>query len=130
MLNYELRFDEGILVLKPDGQLAAEDFRMLACNIDAYLDQRGPLRGVMVKADEFPGWKNFGALLAHLNFVRLHHRKIEKVAVVSDATFASVIPQLAKHFVRAKVKHFNPSHAEAAWNWLVVPGRAWLLTAA
>jgi len=112
MLNYEFRYDDGILVLKPDGPLEAADFRTL--------------RGVMIQAREFPGWKDFGALVAHLKFVRLHHRKIEKIAVVSDGSFATLIPHIADHFVHAKVKHYNPAHADAAWDWLIARGRAWI----
>jgi len=130
MLNYELRHDEGILVLKPEGPLEAADFRRVASQVDAYLDGHGKLRGVMVEARGFPGWKDFSAFVAHLTFVRLHHRKIEKIAVVSDSTFATIIPNIADHFVHAKVKHFNPTHADAAWNWLITRGRAWMRTAA
>lgn len=130
MLNYELRFDDGILALKPDGPLTAADFKTLAAHVNAYLDRNGNLRGVMIEASEFPGWKNFGAFIAHLKFVRLHHRKIEKIAVVSDAAFASVIPRIAEHFVHAKIKHFSPGHADAAWDWLVARGRFWMHWAA
>ncbi|MBI4191469.1 MAG: STAS/SEC14 domain-containing protein [Betaproteobacteria bacterium] len=126
MLNYEFRYDDGILVLKPDGPLAAADFSTLVSHVDAYLNRHGTLRGVMIQAREFPGWKDFGALVAHLRFVRLYHRRIEKVAVVSDGSFATLIPDIADHFVHAKVKHYNPAHADAAWDWLIARGRAWI----
>jgi len=130
MLNYELRHDDGILILRPEGPLAAADFRMLASHVDAYLDSHGTLRGILLEAREFPGWQDFGALVAHLRFVRLHHRKIEKVAVVSDSAFATVMPFIANHFTHAKVKHFSPGHAEAATKWLIARGRAWVRAAA
>ncbi len=130
MLNYELRYDDGILVLKPEGPLEAADFRTLASHVDAYLDQHGTLRGVMLRARAFPGWKDFGALVAHLTFVRLHHYRIEKVAVVADGGVATIMPQITNHFLHAQVKHFDPAHEDAAWNWLMARGRARMRTAA
>ena len=130
MLNYELRYDDGILMLKPEGPLEAQDFEALASNVDAYLDGHGTLRGVMIQAHEFPGWKDFGALVAHLKFVRLHHRKIEKVAVVSDSSVATVIPHIANHFIHAQIKHFEAAQQSAAWSWLTTRNRARMRAAA
>ena len=118
MLSHDLRRDEGILVLKPDGPLEKADFETLAGHVDAYLEQNGMLRGVLVQAKSFPGWKDFAALLAHLKFVKHHHRKIEKVAVVADGGFATVMPHLASHFIQAEIKHFDHTHEDDAWNWL------------
>ena len=118
MLNYDLRFDDGILVLKPEGPLEAADFIRLARQVDAYLGRKGTLRGVLVEARAFPGWQNFGALVAHLKFIRQHHRKIEKIAIVTDGGVAAVIPHIANHFVHAEIKHFGLAEQSAAWSWL------------
>jgi hypothetical protein len=119
MLNHDLQRDKGILVLKPDGPLGASDFTTLASHVDAYLEQNGALRGVLIHAEKFPGWKDFGALIAHLKFVKHHHRKIEKVAVVADGGFAAVMPHIASHFIHARVKHFDYAQENAAWSWLM-----------
>ena len=118
MLNYELRRDQGILVLTPDGALEASDFKTLTSHVDAYLEQNGMLHGVMIRAKAFPGWKDFGALLAHLKFVKRHHQQIEKVAVVADGAAATLMPHIASHFIHAEVKHFELGHEDAAWAWL------------
>ena len=120
MLNYDLRFDDGILVLKPDGPLEASDFTALAYHVDNYLDRYGVLHGVMVKAHEFPGWHDFGALVAHLKFVRDHHRKVEKIALVSDSSVATAIPRIANHFIRAHIRHFDFAREDEAWAWLTM----------
>jgi hypothetical protein len=118
MLNHELRLDDEILVLRPDGPLEATDFTTLAGLVDAYLEQHGTLRGVLIQAASFPGWKDFGALLAHLKFVKEHHQRIEKVAVVADGAFANIIPQIASHFIHAQVRHFDLVREDDAWAWL------------
>lgn len=129
MLNYELRRYDGILVLMPDGALEASDFETLTHHVDAYLEQNGMLYGVMIRAKAFPGWKDFGALLAHLKFVKRHHHQIEKVAVVADSTAATVMPHIGNHFVHAGVKHFKQSDEDAAWDWLMEQSRAQTRTA-
>lgn len=118
MLNHELQHRAAILVLNPKGPLEAADFTALASSVDAYLQRHGKLRGVLIRAKSFPGWKDFGALLSHLTFVKAHHQDIEKVAVVADGAFATVMPKLANHFVRAQVQHFDAESENAAWDWL------------
>jgi hypothetical protein len=118
MLNYDLQEDDGILVLKPEGKLDAADFTTLASRVDAYLEEHEALHGVLIRAKAFPGWKDFSALLAHLKFVRRHHEKIDKVAVVADGAFATIMPHIADHFIHAQVQHFNFAREDAAWDWL------------
>lgn len=124
MLNYELLHDEGILVLHPEGPLEAADFTSLASQVDVYLEGHGKLRGVLIHAKSFPGWKDFGALLAHLRFLKEHLGRIEKVAVVADGAIANIMPNLANHFVHAQVQHFDSASEDAAWGWLGKSGNA------
>jgi SpoIIAA-like len=130
MLNHELRQDDEILVLLPEGPLEAADFTTLASHVDAYLERHGTLRGVLIRAKSFPGWKDFGALLAHLKFVKEHHQGIEKVAVVADGAFANIMPNIANHFVHAQVQHFDLAREDAAWDWLRQRGNAQMRPAA
>jgi tRNA U38,U39,U40 pseudouridine synthase TruA len=124
MLKHELRDDDEMLVLTPEGPLEAADFTALSGLVDAYLEQNGKLRGVMIQAKSFPGWKDFAALLAHLKFVKNHIKRIEKVVVVADGAFAKIIPQIANHFVHAQVRHLDLVHEDAAWDWLRQTGNA------
>ncbi len=130
MLNHELRQDDEILVLHPEGPLEAADFTTLASHVDAYLERHGTLRGVLIRAKSFPGWKDFGALLAHLRFVKAHHQRIEKIAVVADGAFANIMPNIASHFVHAQVQHFDLAREDAAWDWLRETGKAQMRPAA
>ncbi len=118
MINYELRHAEGLLILHPQGVLEAADFMMLSTQIDNYLEGNGMLRGVLIHAKSFPGWKDFGALVAHLKFLKAHLKRIEKVAIVADGAIANIMPQIANHFVHAEVRHFDNLREDAAWDWL------------
>ena len=124
MLNYDLRHDEGILVLHPEGPIEAADFTILGSQVDTYLAGHGKLHGVLIHAKSFPGWKDFGAMLAHLRFLGSHLDRIEKVAVVADGAIASIMPSIANHFVHAKVRHFEFPGEDAAWDWLRSTGNA------
>jgi hypothetical protein len=118
MVEHELLQTEGILILRPKARLEVADFEKLAQEIDPYIEANGKLHGLMIDAKSFPGWKDFAALLAHLKFVREHHQKIEKVAVVSDSGFLSVAPKVASHFVQADLRHFAEAEGAAALAWL------------
>jgi hypothetical protein len=118
MLQHELLRGRGILILKPDGALTAEDFTALAAAVDPYIEQQGELKGLMIEAPSFPGWKNFAALLSHLRFVRDHHRQIRRIAVVSDSPLLAAAPKIASHFVSAQLRAFDANARAAALAWI------------
>ena len=118
MVEYELLRTEGILILRPQGRLEAADFAKVAQEIDPYIEANGNLHGLLLDAESFPGWTDFAAMLAHLKFVREHHRKIQRIAVVSDSTLLAAAPKIATHFVQAEVRPFSRSQLEEALRWL------------
>ena len=118
MIQHELLRDRGILILKPEGPLRAEDFTALAGAVDPYIEERGDLNGLLIDAPSFPGWENFSALLSHLRFVRDHHRKIRRIAVVSDSPLLAIGPKIADHFVSAEVRAFDAADRAGALAWI------------
>ena len=118
MINYRIMEAEGILVLEPMSALSANDFRDLTVSVDTYLAEHHSLHGMLIHAQNFPGWESFAGLSAHLKFVREHHRKIERIALVTDSPLGTVAPTLAKHFVSAQIRRFAYSEFEEALLWL------------
>lgn len=118
MIQHELLRQRGILILKPEGALRADDFAALAGAVDPYIEQHGELNGLLIEAPSFPGWADFAALVSHLRFVRDHHRLIRRIAVVSDSTLLAVAPKIASHFVSAQVRTFDAADRAAALAWL------------
>ena len=118
MIHYELLRSQGVLTLKPEGALRAEDFVTLASAVDPYIEQHGELNGLMIEAQSFPGWDDFAALVSQVRFVRDHHRRIRRIAVVSDSKLLAVAPKLASHFVSAEVRGFETADRAAALAWL------------
>ena len=119
MVKFQLLKEKGILVAEPHGPLSKEDFAKVAETVDPYIEQNGELDGLMLcPGKNFPGWKDFSSFLAHFRFVRDHHRKIRKIAAVTDSSFLSVVPEIGKHFVKAQVRHFNEGDRDNAMAWL------------
>ena len=118
MLVHELLADTGILIVRPKGPLAARDFAALSVEADAYIEAHGALNGLMICAGKFPGWANLDSAVSHFKFVRDHHRKISKVAFVSDSDVLTLLPKLVSHFVSAEVKHFKGDEEGEALAWI------------
>lgn len=118
MLEHELWSELGILMVTPKGALESADFVRLAAAVDPYLARSGVLRGLMIYADSFPGWADFGALVSHIRFAKDHQHQIARIAAVTDSGFLSVLPSIANHFVRADVRHFPYRDKQAALEWL------------
>ena len=118
MIQHELNSEKGILILKPLGPLEAKDFAEITRDADAYIESHDSLNGLMIVAEKFPGWEDIQGFVAHLQFVRDHHKKIKKVAFVSDSKFFEFVPRLAEHFVSAEVKHFDSHNEKSGLEWL------------
>jgi hypothetical protein len=118
MLKSELLGDRGILILSPDGPLEKADFEQLAREIDPFLAAKGMLTGLMIVATTFPGWDSFGAWVSHLKFVKDHHRRVKRVAAVTDSEFFKIMPHIATHFVSAEIRQFPSEQRTEALAWL------------
>jgi hypothetical protein len=119
MVESHLDTERSILHVRPKSALEKNDFAALAGKVDPYIESSGGLRGLIVEAPSgFPGWDSFGALVAHIRFVRDHHKRVRKVAVVTDSAMGNVAEHLASHFVSAKIKHFPAGELEAARQWI------------
>jgi hypothetical protein len=118
MLEFTIVKPEGIVVLNPMASLTREDFVGLSATVDAYLADHPAIHGLLVHAKSFPGWESFAGFVAHMRFVRDHHKKVERVALVTDSSIARVAETLATHFTAAEIRHFAYADYEEALNWL------------
>lgn len=118
MLEHEMLTEKGVLIARPKGPLTVEDFSALSADADAYIEAHGALNGLVIYAEEFPGWENLDGFVSHFKFVRDHHSKILKVAFVSDSNVLALLPKIANHFVSAEVKHFKAQDEVEALAWI------------
>ena len=118
MITHKILADHAIAVVEPSGPLSAEDFSELTNAVDAYLETHESLKGLLIHTQVFPGWEDFEGLIGHIKFVKDHHQRIQKVALVSDSKMASIAPRLASHFISAEVKSFDYNSGDEALSWL------------
>jgi len=117
MLNIELIEDKSLAILSSDNKLDEKDFVQAGKLIDPFIQQHGHLNGLIIHTQKFPGWENFNAFIAHLRFVHDHHKKIRRVAFVSDSSLLQHLQTISRHFVAAEIKEFNYSELESASDW-------------
>ena len=118
MIKFELLRDAGLLIVEPREALTAEDFHVVSQTVDSYITENGKLTGLLIDAPSFPGWESFGALVEHLKFVRNHHRKIDRVAAVTDSKILTIAPKIAQHFAHPEFKVFRSGERASALAWL------------
>ncbi|MCJ7541892.1 MAG: STAS/SEC14 domain-containing protein [Desulfobacterales bacterium] len=119
MIFYDLDENAGVLTVRPEGKLETQDFLTLSEVVDPFIKERGGLNGIIIVTKKFPGWEDFNGMIEHMRFVRNHHRKIAKVAIVTDSKIADVAESLGKHFVKASIKHFSFKELESAKGWML-----------
>ena len=118
MISAKLDRKTGILHLRPSGPLEEADFALLSDVVDPYIKEKGSLAGLVVEIDRFPGWKNLAGMLSHFRFVKNHHRKVRRVALVTDARIGKIGAKVARHFVAADIKRFPAGSVAEARKWI------------
>jgi len=119
MIDHTLDTANAILHLRPRSALEPSDFEQLAKAVDPFIAERGDLAGLIVETPGFPGWSSFGAMAAHMRFVRDHQKHIRKIAIVTDSPLGNIGEHLVSHFISAEVRQFSSSEAAAARQWIV-----------
>lgn len=116
-MTHRLLLEEGVVVVKLLAPLATETFEALALTVDHYLATHDRLEGLVVEAQSRPSWENLGSFLRHLGFVRAHHKKIARVALVTDAPIARAAATLADRMLGPEVRSFPADALDGAIGW-------------
>ena len=119
MIEHTLDTAHSILYVRPKSRLEQADFAQLAAAVDAHIEEKGDLAGLIIEVTAFPGWESLGAMASHFRFVRDHHMHIKKIGVVTDSPMGNVAEHLASHFVAAEIRHFPAGELEAARQWVM-----------
>jgi len=119
MLIVKLDRENTLALLEPVGALNEKDFLAASSEIDPLIESAGQLNGLIIHTESFPGWDSFAAFVSHLKFVKNHHQKIKRIALVSDSMVGSLFESLAGHFVDAQLKQFPYDELDQARNWIL-----------
>jgi hypothetical protein len=118
MIEYNLDTKHSTLLIHPTSALDKNDFAELTEAVDHHIETTGDLAGVIIDAPAFPGWDSFASMVSHFRFVRDHHERVKKVAIVTNSHIGDIAERLASHFVAAKVRHFPGEQLEQARLWI------------
>ncbi len=118
MLDHHLDKTSGVLTLEPKGPLTVDDFKAVTVEVDGYLADHLTLAGLLLKVEHVPGWESFAALIQHVKFVRNHHERVARVAVLTDSSLVKIAPEIAAHFAHPEFRIFASGDRAGALNWL------------
>lgn len=118
MIEYKLDKKTLILHIKPLKRLEEADFLELSKEIDPIIDEKGYLSGIILETDHLPCWKNFSTMLEHMRFIKHHHRKINKIALVTDSRLLELGKMVAENLVKPKFQQFPAGHVAMAKSWI------------
>ena len=119
MLKVNFIESEGIAILEPDGKLSESDFITAAKIIDPYIEKIGELNGLIIHVKSFPGWDSFASFITHMKFVKDHHKKVSRIAFVTDSKMGSIAESIANHFISAEIKSFAFNELEVSKKWVL-----------
>ena len=118
MVEHEFLADRRVLIVRPTDSLTEADFETLSAEVDKHFEEEAGVVGLLIDAPSFPGWEDFTGFLAHVRFVREHHRQLQRVAVVSDSRLLSLMPILGNMFVHADLEKFPAGQVDEALTWI------------
>jgi hypothetical protein len=119
MLKITIDEKDAIAILEPDGRLEKEDFDEAAKVIDPFIEKHGKLNGVIISTESFPGWTSFSAMGRHFKFIKNHHKKIKRLAFVTDSLIGDIAEDFTGHFVEAEIRTFPFEEMEDAKSWII-----------
>lgn len=116
-IRISIEEEQHVVRVRPTGRLSRDDFIRLAEEIDPLIEKWGALNGLVIESRDFPGWESLGALVRHVRFVSDHHRRIRRIAVVTDSRLGTIAENIAGHFVAARIKQFDTADLDVALKW-------------
>lgn len=117
MIDVEIS-EAGIAEIEVEGALGSEDFARVRAAIDDYINTHDRVPNLLIHMRKLIHWDSPRALQDHFRLVRDHHKLVKKVAVVGDNPLLAVVPEVADHFVAAKIRRFPESRLTDARAWL------------
>jgi hypothetical protein len=119
LFSYEILEDDGVIVLATTGQMAVEDYQVVAPKFYADVRAQG-IRRILLDWREFQGWKSEEAPTITF-FSWLESRPLfDRIAVVFHEGVRNEAEKFEEFFRNAgkDVRLFQPEQYAAALDWL------------
>ena len=117
MITVELLGDNAIKV-QPSGKVDETDIRKIGNEADRLIKKHGSIK-VLVDASDFDGWADMDTAKKHFRFVREHHQKVERIALIAGHEWQHWLAGVMSAFVHPEIRIFDKGDASAAADWLL-----------
>lgn len=104
--------------VQPSGKLDESDIRKIGTEADRLIKEHGNIK-VLVDASDFNGWADMDTAKKHFKFVRDHHEKVERIALVAGHAWQHWLAGVMSHFVHPEIRVFHKGDTSAATDWLL-----------
>lgn len=109
--------DSKLIEISVKDTLESEDFCKLGEIADNLIKKHGNVR-VIVDASNFNGWANIDAAEKHFGFVKDHHQKVERLAIIVGHMWQHWVVAMARVFLHPDVKLFDKGQVKEARQWI------------
>ena len=105
-----------LLGFKMSGKLHDEDYQQFVPLVEEAIQAYGKVR-LLAQFHDFHGW-DVQALWDDIKFSTKHCADIDRIAMVGEKKWVAWMSKVCKPFTMAKVRYFEASEVESAWEWL------------
>ena len=108
---------DSVVEVALKGTIQSSDFDQIREQVDQLVATHGTVR-LLIDASDFHGWQNIQAAKTHFQFVKDHHNRVERIAVLGNHQWQYWLASVIGVFLHPEVKCFEPDQREAARAWL------------
>lgn len=112
-----IQIENNLLKIEIKSKLTKDDFIKIGDEADKLIKMYGKIH-LLLNAHDFHGWENFSALKTHLNFVKNHHEKVEKIAFIPGYMWQRCLIYFVSILVEPEIKVFDKNRLSEALDWL------------
>jgi hypothetical protein len=105
-----------IIGFRLSGKLHDEDYKSFVPAIDAAVKAEGKVR-FLLQFEDFHGWDLHAAWDDFCLGIK-HFRDFDRIAMVGGRKWERWLAKLWRPFTTAKLRYFDASAIDAAWNWI------------
>ena len=117
MIKTEAISPKALRLTAPE-KFRSDDFQKLALQVDPLIRQHNNIR-LLIDASKFHGWENLSALKNHVAFIKAHHRKVERIALIAAHKWQHWLIRVISRFVHPEVRAYDKSTENEALQWIV-----------
>lgn len=111
------KIGQNIIQISLPQKIEETDFPAIAKEVDVFIQQNGTIN-LLIDASSFSGWEDSNAIKSHMNFVKEHHHKIHRIALMSGHIWQQWIAQSVGIFLIPEIKIFEKNQIAEAKDWL------------